>query len=96
MLGLDVLGNPYGLVHGIGEGVRDLFYEPYQVNMYYSTKHSHIHIIRVNVHLQIIMTNNVTLYVAEVYCLCFVPWFNLVFYCYLLFLFVCLLDCLIK
>ena len=31
VLGLDVLGNPYGLIHGIGEGVRDFFYEPYQV-----------------------------------------------------------------
>ena len=31
VLGLDVLGNPYGLISGIGEGVKDLFYEPYQV-----------------------------------------------------------------
>ena len=31
VLGLDVLGNPYALIHGIGEGVRDFFYEPYQV-----------------------------------------------------------------
>ncbi|KAL9969256.1 hypothetical protein ACROYT_G021452 [Oculina patagonica] len=30
VLGLDVLGNPYALIHGIGEGVRDFFYEPYQ------------------------------------------------------------------
>ena len=30
-LGLDVLGNPYGLLTDIGEGVKDLFYEPYQV-----------------------------------------------------------------
>ncbi|XP_028401865.1 vacuolar protein sorting-associated protein 13C-like [Dendronephthya gigantea] len=29
-LGLDVLGNPYGLLTDIGEGVKDLFYEPYQ------------------------------------------------------------------
>ena len=27
-----MLGNPYALIHGIGEGVRDFFYEPYQVN----------------------------------------------------------------
>ena len=32
VLGLDVLGNPYGLISEIGEGVKDLFYEPYQVN----------------------------------------------------------------
>lgn len=31
VLGLDVLGNPYALVHGIKEGVKDFFYEPYQV-----------------------------------------------------------------
>lgn len=31
VLGLDVLGNPYGLVLGITQGVEDLFYEPFQV-----------------------------------------------------------------
>lgn len=31
VLGLDVLGNPYGLVVGIKKGVEDLFYEPFQV-----------------------------------------------------------------
>lgn len=31
VLGLDVLGNPYGLVIGITKGVEDLFYEPFQV-----------------------------------------------------------------
>ncbi|XP_049821668.1 intermembrane lipid transfer protein Vps13-like isoform X2 [Aethina tumida] len=30
ILGLDVLGNPYGLVLGITKGVEDLFYEPFQ------------------------------------------------------------------
>ncbi|XP_068698299.1 intermembrane lipid transfer protein VPS13C-like isoform X1 [Montipora foliosa] len=30
IFGLDVLGNPYALIHGIGEGVKDFFYEPYQ------------------------------------------------------------------
>ncbi|XP_023292594.2 vacuolar protein sorting-associated protein 13 [Lucilia cuprina] len=30
VLGLDVLGNPYGLVIGIKKGVEDLFYEPFQ------------------------------------------------------------------
>lgn len=31
-LGLDVLGNPYGLVVGIKKGVEDLFYEPFSVS----------------------------------------------------------------
>ena len=31
VLGLDVLGNPYGFFKDLGEGVKDLFYEPYQV-----------------------------------------------------------------
>ncbi|XP_049842368.1 LOW QUALITY PROTEIN: intermembrane lipid transfer protein Vps13-like [Schistocerca gregaria] len=30
VLGLDVLGNPYGLVVGLTQGVEDLFYEPFQ------------------------------------------------------------------
>lgn len=30
VLGLDVIGNPYGLVLGIGDGVSDFFYEPVQ------------------------------------------------------------------
>ncbi|KAF7282566.1 hypothetical protein GWI33_002356 [Rhynchophorus ferrugineus] len=30
VLGLDVIGNPYGLVVGISKGVEDLFYEPFQ------------------------------------------------------------------
>ncbi|XP_017019677.1 intermembrane lipid transfer protein Vps13-like [Drosophila kikkawai] len=30
VLGLDVLGNPYGLVVGLKKGVQDLFYEPLQ------------------------------------------------------------------
>ena len=29
-LGLDILGNPFGLIRGIKGGVRDLFYEPYE------------------------------------------------------------------
>jgi vacuolar protein sorting-associated protein 13A/C len=29
MLGLDVIGNPYGLYRGISEGVESFFYEPY-------------------------------------------------------------------
>lgn len=32
ILGLDVIGNPYGLVVGFTKGVEDLFYEPFQVN----------------------------------------------------------------
>lgn len=31
VLGLDVIGNPYGLVLGLTKGVEDLFYEPFQV-----------------------------------------------------------------
>lgn len=31
VLGLDVLGNPFGLLRGMAEGLEDLFYEPYQV-----------------------------------------------------------------
>lgn len=31
VLGLDVIGNPYGLVIGLKKGVEDLFYEPFQV-----------------------------------------------------------------
>ena len=30
VLGLDVLGNPFGLIRGMAEGIEDLFYEPYQ------------------------------------------------------------------
>ncbi|XP_065320844.1 intermembrane lipid transfer protein VPS13A-like isoform X3 [Gordionus sp. m RMFG-2023] len=30
VLGLDVLGNPFGLIRGLTEGMGDLFYEPYQ------------------------------------------------------------------
>ena len=29
LLGLDVLGNPFGLISGLAEGVESLFYEPY-------------------------------------------------------------------
>ena len=32
VLGLDVLGNPFGVIRGLGTGVQDLFYEPYQVS----------------------------------------------------------------
>lgn len=30
VLGLDVIGNPFGLVLGLTQGVEDLFYEPFQ------------------------------------------------------------------
>ena len=33
VLGLDVLGNPFGLIRGMAEGIEDLFYEPYQVSV---------------------------------------------------------------
>lgn len=32
VLGLDVLGNPFGLIRGLSEGVEAFFYEPYQVS----------------------------------------------------------------
>lgn len=31
ILGLDVLGNPFGFIRGLSEGVEAFFYEPYQV-----------------------------------------------------------------
>lgn len=31
VLGLDVIGNPFGVIRGIAKGVEDLFYEPVQV-----------------------------------------------------------------
>lgn len=31
VLGLDVLGNPFGLIRGLSEGVEAFFYEPFQV-----------------------------------------------------------------
>ncbi|ELU14385.1 hypothetical protein CAPTEDRAFT_224867 [Capitella teleta] len=30
VLGLDVLGNPFGVIRGVAQGIEDLFYEPYQ------------------------------------------------------------------
>lgn len=33
VLGLDVLGNPFGLIRGLSEGVEAFFYEPYQVRL---------------------------------------------------------------
>ena len=33
VLGLDVLGNPFGLISGLAGGAKDFFYEPYQVSM---------------------------------------------------------------
>ena len=32
VLGLDVLGNPFGLARGLAQGVESFFYEPYKVN----------------------------------------------------------------
>ena len=32
VLGLDVLGNPFGVIRGVAEGVETFFYEPYQVS----------------------------------------------------------------
>lgn len=33
ILGLDVLGNPFGFIRGLSEGVEAFFYEPYQVTI---------------------------------------------------------------
>lgn len=30
VLGLDVLGNPFGIIRGLATGIENLFYEPYQ------------------------------------------------------------------
>ena len=32
IFGLDVIGNPFGLVVGVSRSVEDLFYEPFQVS----------------------------------------------------------------
>jgi vacuolar protein sorting-associated protein 13A/C len=34
VLGLDVLGNPLGIIRGLAEGVESLFYEPYKVSFH--------------------------------------------------------------
>jgi vacuolar protein sorting-associated protein 13A/C len=31
VLGLDVLGNPFGVIRGVKEGMQSFFYEPYKV-----------------------------------------------------------------
>lgn len=36
ILGLDVLGNPLGIIRGLAEGVESLFYEPYKVRLMHS------------------------------------------------------------
>lgn len=33
ILGLDVLGNPFGFIRGLHAGVEAFFYEPYQVKI---------------------------------------------------------------
>ena len=37
LLGLDVIGNPFGLAVGVARGVEDLFYEPFQVRFMFLT-----------------------------------------------------------
>jgi vacuolar protein sorting-associated protein 13A/C len=37
IFGLDVIGNPFGLVVGVSRSVEDLFYEPFQVSKMVST-----------------------------------------------------------
>ncbi len=34
VLGLDVLGNPFGVARGVAEGVQSFFYEPYKVRSF--------------------------------------------------------------
>ena len=36
LFGLDVIGNPFGLVVGVTRSVEDLFYEPFQGNISFS------------------------------------------------------------
>lgn len=36
ILGLDVLGNPYGLIRDFTQGLGDLFYEPFLVSLFLS------------------------------------------------------------
>lgn len=33
VFGLDVLGNPFGVIRGLAEGVESFFYEPYKVRI---------------------------------------------------------------
>lgn len=33
LLGLDVLGNPFGVIRGLAGGVESFFYEPYKVRL---------------------------------------------------------------
>lgn len=39
VLGLDVLGNPFGLIRGLSEGVEAFFYEPFQVTLAHTLTH---------------------------------------------------------
>lgn len=34
VLGLDIIGNPFGLVRDLSTGVEDFFYQPFQVNKF--------------------------------------------------------------
>lgn len=34
VFGLDVLGNPFGVIRGLAQGVESFFYEPYKVIPY--------------------------------------------------------------
>lgn len=45
VLGLDVLGNPFGLIRGLSEGVEAFFYEPFQVTRTHTLTLSHTHFI---------------------------------------------------
>ena len=47
LLGLDVLGNPFGLAVGVARSVEDLFYEPFQVHSYTLMPHEG----NINIHI---------------------------------------------
>lgn len=41
ILGLDVLGNPYGLIKDFTQGLGDFFYEPFLVSSYSNTQENY-------------------------------------------------------
>ncbi len=55
ILGLDVLGNPLGIIRGLAEGVGSLFYEPYKVRSIqsHSIDHLFLKLIRVQLKVQL-------------------------------------------
>ncbi len=41
VFGLDVLGNPFGVIRGLAEGVESFFYEPYKVKLTIKINNNH-------------------------------------------------------